>query len=75
MQNKYLRIILNKQRDTLAAFLHQMANIPTIEQFIWNSVQKAYDFSHLLIRGTGNYSIEDLPLEIRVTLPKHVNLT
>ena len=77
MQNKYLRIILNKQRDTPAALLHQMANIPTIEQFIRNSVQKAYDFSHLnpFIRGTGNYSIEDLPLKIRVTLSKHVNLT
>ena len=54
-----------------------MANIPTIEQFIRSSVQKAYDFLHPnpLIRDTGNYSIEELPLKIRDTLPKHVNLT
>ena len=38
IQNKLLRIILNKSRDTLIPILHKMAKIRTINEFIQDSV-------------------------------------
>ena len=77
MQNKFLRIILNRHRRTPIALLHQQANIPTIAQYIQNSLTRTYNKNHPnpLIRNAGNYHINDISLNIRVRLSKHANNT
>ena len=72
MQNKFLRIILNKPYDTPIKLLHQLANIPTIKNFIHNSTD-AYHPNHENhpIRTIGDYQIDKIPLKIRTKLPMH----
>lgn len=76
IQNKFLRIILNKPFDTPIKLLHQLANIPTIKDFIVNSIASAYHPNHEnhLIRTTGNYQIDKIPMKIRTKLPMHATL-
>ena len=76
MQNKFLRIILNKSYGTAIKILHQLANIPTIKDFIHNSITNAYHANHEnhLIRTTGDYQIDKIPLKIRTNLPMHATL-
>ena len=58
-QNKLLRIILNKSYDTLISTLHRLANIQTIQEYIADSVNRAYNHTHHnpLIRGTTTFRI------------------
>ena len=74
MQNKFLRIILNKPRDTRILTLHKIARIPTVQEYIRESISRAYNYTHTnpLIAETGNYDINKIPLKIRVKLPKHM---
>ena len=73
IQNKFLRIILNKPYFTPIKLLHESAKIPTIKKFIFDSLKKAYNPEHQnnFIRNTGNYDITAIPLKIRTKLPKH----
>ena len=73
-QNKFLRIILDINMTLPYQHCINMANIQTIQEFITDPVNRAYNDSHLnpLIRGTGNCNIQDLRLKIRVRLPKHI---
>ena len=72
-QNKFLRIILNKPRDTPIEELHKLANIQKIREYINESVNRTYNNAHdnPLISNTGNYEVRDIPLKIRIKLPKH----
>ena len=74
MQNKFLRIILNKPYDTAIKLLH--TNIPIIKDFIHNSITNAYHPNHEnhLIRTTADYQIDKIPLKIRTKLPMHATL-
>ena len=74
MQNKFLRIILNKPRDTKITTLRKLAKIPTIKQYIKEFVSRTYNLTHtnLLISSTRNYEVNEIPLKIKIRLPKHV---
>ena len=71
VQYKMLRIILDKKRDTPIPLLNQLANIPTIKQYIQKTLPRAYNNKHHnpLIRSIGNYRFEDIPLKMRIKLP------
>ena len=71
MQNKFLRIILNKPRYTRIETLHSMAKIKTVRQYIKDSIALTYNHHHEnpLVAATGNYNIEEIPLKIRIKLP------
>ena len=73
IQNKFLRIILNKTRRTKTDVLHKVADIPRIAEYIRESMQRAYNHQHHnpLIAATGDYNIKQIPLKIKVKLPKH----
>ena len=73
IQNKFLRIILNKTRRTKTDVLHKAADIPKITEFIKESMQRAYNHQHHnpLIAAIGDYNIEKIPLKVKVKLPKH----
>ena len=74
MQNRFLRIILNAPRDTRITTLHRKAKIPTIPEYIKESITRTYDNTHPnpLISRTGDYNVQSIPIKIRVRLPKHV---
>ena len=73
IQNKFLLIILNKQSDIIIVQLHELANISTIKQYIQNSLPGAYNNNRRnpLIRETDNYQVGNIPLKVKVRLPKH----
>ena len=73
IQNKFLRIILNKPRDTKIDTLHKIAKIQTIKQFIKESVFRAYNHDHQnsLISNTGKYNVDEIPIKIKIRFPKH----
>ena len=72
IQNKFLRIILNKLYDTPIKTLHKIAN-NTNHQKLHTELSKAYNTNHPnpLIRNTGNYQIVNIPFKIKTKLPKH----
>ena len=76
IQNKFLRIILDKPYDTPIRVLHEIANIQTIQDYIANSLKTAYHTEHQnpLISQTGNY-INNILLKIKKKLPKHAIAT
>ena len=47
MQNKFLRIVLNKPYYTFIKMLHSTANIPIIQEFIRNSLQHTIQITNL----------------------------
>ena len=67
------RLILNKPYDISIKQLHEIANIPTILEFITNSLTTAYHPHHQnqLISNTGDNQINNIPSKIRTRLPKH----
>ena len=69
IQNKLLRIILNKSYDTPICVLYEITNIQIIQDYIANSLKTAYHTEHQnpLISQTGSY----IPLKIKKKLPKH----
>ena len=73
VQNKFLRIILNKARGTSINKLHELANIQPIGDYIAQSTSRTYNHLHTnpLISNTGNYNVQELPLKIKIKLPKH----
>ena len=72
-QNIFLRIIFNGPRDTKTTTSLKLAKILTIKQFIYESVSRTYNHTHtnLLISNTGKYDINEIPLKIKIRLPKH----
>ena len=72
-RNKFLRIILNKPRDTPITELHKLSNTQTNQEYVRNSTARTYNPMHNnpLIRNTRNYNIQDIPLKIKVKLRKH----
>ena len=77
IQNKFFHIIFNKLYDTLIRKWQAIANIPTIQKYINNSLTTAYHPNHHnpLISNIGKYDVTNIPLKTNTRLPnKHLEI-
>lgn len=74
LQNKSLRMALNKQWGTRNADLHDEAKIPTILEFIKKNADKFYEITKLsdnpLANHIGSYVDEQPPIRVKHRLPR-----
>ena len=72
VQNKFLKIILDKPREYPTIPLHQEANIELIQDFINRQLQQLYKPQHAnpLISSIGNYNQANIPLKITRKTPR-----
>ena len=77
IQNKFVRIILSKLYDTSIRIVHEIANIQTIEDYVANSLEVAYNTEDQNPHSsqTGNCNISNISLKIKKKLPKHAIAT
>lgn len=74
MQNKCLRMALNKPYYTRVTELHELAKIPTVEEFFRKNADKFYENvkhnDNPLISALGDYADEPLPFRLKHKLPR-----
>ena len=74
--NKYLRIFLNQPYDTPIR-VHEIPTIQTIQDYIANLLEIAHhtEYENLLMSQTGNYNVNNIPLQFKKKFPKHAIAT
>lgn len=74
IQNKFFMHHLEqtiRYLHTIPLVLHSIGNIPTIKEYIQNSLINNNSHPNPLIRNTGNCKTTSIPLKIKTKLPKH----
>lgn len=73
IQNKFFKIIFGKSYDSPIQELYRLTYMPTINDFILQTINHSYDRCHEnpLIKDLDNYDTKEIPTKIKLNLPKH----